>query len=190
MSIMRKTWLWSGLAAVALASPAAAQSCPNEYAACDNGGCCLSSEQCCPSMEEGCCNSSTPFCCGDGTCAATPSQCASSGRALCDGYDVPCGGGCAPAGSDCCDLDGHYCAPETTCTPAGTCVLGDRTSLALTVALPTAPGDEGEAAGPSRPFDDPEDATERSCAMGHARDSSDWLLALGAAAWLRRRRRG
>jgi len=189
MSIVRKSWFWSGLAMFALAAPAAAQVCPDEYAACDNGGCCLSAEQCCPNIEDGCCNSSTPYCCGDGTCAATPSQCGSAGRSPCDGYDVACGGGCAPAGSDCCDLAGHYCAPETTCTSETTCVLGDTASLALVVAQPNAPGAGGAAAGLSPPFKDPEDATDRSCALGHTRDAKGWLLALGAAAWLGRRRR-
>jgi len=191
MSVMSKSWLWSTLAALALASPAAAQSCPNEYSACDNGGCCLSSEQCCPSMEDGCCNASTPFCCGGGACAATPSQCPSASRTACDGYDVPCGGGCAPAGSDCCDGAGHYCGPETMCTPEMTCVLGDTTTPALIVALPSAPEANAASGGASPPFDDPANASDRSCAVHPAREggqATHWLLALLAAAGLRRRR--
>jgi len=193
MAVMSKLWLWFApvlsVAALAVAAPAAAQSCPNEYTACDNGGCCLSSEQCCPQLEEGCCNSSTPFCCGDGTCAATPSQCASASRAACDGYDVPCGGGCAPAGSDCCDLAGHYCGPEMMCTSETTCVRGTEASLALVVAIPSEPDAEA-AAGVAPPFADPADASDRSCALaGRVRlgtESAAWLLAFVAAAALRR----
>jgi len=190
MVVMSKSWFWSALAALFVASSAAAQSCPNEYTACDNEGCCLSSEQCCPKLEDGCCNSSTPYCCGDGTCAATPSQCASASRSACDGYDVPCGGGCAPAGSDCCDLAGHYCGPEMMCTSETTCVRGTEASLALIVALPSAPSAEAEA-GVAPPFDDPADASDRSCALlapaeGDASDAG-WLLAVVAAVALRRR---
>jgi hypothetical protein len=202
MGVMSKLGSWSApslvasaVAAIALAvaGAARAQSCPNEYTTCDNGGCCLSSEQCCPGIEEGCCNSSTPFCCGDGTCAATPSQCASANRAECDGYDVPCGGGCAPAGSDCCDLAGHYCGPEMMCTSETTCVRGTEASLALVVAVPSEPDVEA-ATGVAPPFDDPADASDRSCALARpsavgARDAG-WLLALMAAAILRRPRRG
>ncbi|HTV25236.1 MAG TPA: hypothetical protein VMG12_41365 [Polyangiaceae bacterium] len=152
------------LATLGLSAPALAQVCPSDYTACDNGGCCLSSEQCCPRAADGCCSSSTPYCCGDGTCAATPSQCASAGRTTCDGYDVPCGGGCAPAGSDCCDLAGHYCPPESMCTSETTCVFGATPRLASQVAVVVRP-DEAEAARPSAPFHDPEDATERSCSL-------------------------
>jgi hypothetical protein len=152
-------------ALAAYAAPAAAQSCPSEYAACDNGGCCLSAEQCCPTFEDGCCSASTPYCCGDGTCAATPSQCQIAGRPECDGYDVPCGGGCAPAGSECCDLFGHYCPPESMCTSDTTCVLGAMPTLALEVPIVSAPGGPGAPANVSPPFKDPADATERSCSI-------------------------
>lgn len=193
MGVMSKFRSWSGavlaIAAVAVASPALAQSCPNEYSACDNGGCCLSSEQCCPGIEEGCCNSSTPFCCGDGTCAATPSQCASAGRTACDGYDVPCGGGCAPAGSDCCDLAGHYCGPEMMCTSETTCVRGNEASLALVVAVPSEPDVEA-ATGVAPPFADPADASDRSCSLARPARidvaNTAWLLTLLAAAAMRR----
>jgi hypothetical protein len=177
------------LGSLALPAPAEAQQCPSEYTACDNDGCCLSSEQCCPTMAEGCCSSSAPYCCGDGTCAATPSQCASAGRAACDGYDVPCGGGCAPAGSDCCDLAGHYCPPESMCTSGTTCVFGDRPTLAQVVAVTLRP-DDVQSAGPSPPFSDPEDATQRSCSLrlpvAGEPSRLSWL-ALAAALLCRRR---
>ena len=173
-------------------APAAAQTCPSEYAACDNGGCCLASEHCCPQIEDGCCASSTPFCCGDGTCAATPSQCGSSTLMVCDGYDVPCGGGCAPAGSDCCDDLGHYCRPESMCTSDTSCVLGEDASLALTVAVPVTPepGPSGPRVAP--PYADPTDAEDRSCALqpGSAPRGAAWMLALGGLALVRRRRSG
>lgn len=179
------------LAAVGFAAlPLAAQTCPSEYSACDNGGCCLSAEQCCPTLAEGCCSSSTPYCCGDGTCAATPSQCQQASGANCDGYDVPCGGGCAPAGSHCCDEAGHYCPPESRCTSDTTCVFGTRPTLALEVAVEASP----ETSGPpplSPPFEDPEDATERSCGLvrggaGHA--GPPWVAVLAVLAWAARRR--
>jgi hypothetical protein len=177
------------LISLALPALAEAQQCPSEYTACDNGGCCLSSEQCCPTKAEGCCSSSAPYCCGDGTCAATPSQCTSTSRAVCDGYDVPCGGGCAPAGSDCCDLAGHYCPPESMCTSETTCVFGDRPTLALEVAVTPRP-DELPGARLSPPFRDPEDATQRSCTLQQpAAGSASGLAWLTLTAALLRRRR-
>lgn len=178
------------LALGAWVAPAAGQTCPFEYAACDNGGCCLSSEQCCPRMEDGCCSSATPYCCGNGTCAATPSQCELGGRIECDGYDVPCGGGCAPAGSDCCDLVGHYCPPESMCTSDTSCVFGDMARLALQVALVSAPDAPG-AATLYPPFEDPPDATERSCDLAPRAPRAParpWLLLLAAAGLSMRRR--
>jgi hypothetical protein len=172
-------------------APAAGQSCPTEYAACDNGGCCLSAEQCCPTMEDGCCSSATPYCCGNGTCAATPSQCELDGRSECDGYDVPCGGGCAPAGSDCCDRVGHYCPPESMCTSDTSCVFGDMPRLALEVAVASLP-DGVSAPGLSPPFEDPPDATDRSCSLAApalGRPALPWLLLLAAAGLSLRRRR-
>jgi len=178
------------MASLGIAARATAQVCPSEYTACDNDGCCLSSEQCCPTSAQGCCSSSTPFCCGDGTCAATPSQCATAGAANCDGYDVPCGGGCAPAGSDCCDLAGHYCPPESMCTSETTCVFGATPTLASLVAVIPRPGEAEGGARLSPPYRDPEDATERSCALGHRSTNGSvhlpWL-ALAAALVVRRR---
>jgi hypothetical protein len=183
------------LALSAWAAPAAAQSCPSDYTSCDNGGCCLSAEQCCPRMEDGCCSAATPFCCGDGQCAATPSQCERAGLSDCDGYDVPCGGGCAPAGSDCCDLEGHYCPPESMCTSDTTCVFGARPTLAQTVALPMTPDDPAAGATVSPPFRDPGHATDRSCALragtaGTAIVGTNlpaWIVAVVAAYGLRRK---
>jgi hypothetical protein len=183
-----------GIAIGADVTPAAAQSCPSEYAACDNGGCCLSAEQCCPTLDDGCCSTATPYCCGDGTCAATPSQCEFQGRSECDGYDVPCGAGCAPAGSDCCDLIGHYCPPESMCTSDTTCVLGDMPRLAREVAASTPEGTNA----PTRlapPFKDPEDATDRSCsivvpAFGGTRMPWLWLIAAASLSSRRRPQKG
>jgi hypothetical protein len=174
----------------AWAAPAVGQSCPPEYAACDNGGCCLSAEQCCPRMEDGCCSAATPYCCGDGTCAATPSQCETSARSECDGYDVPCGGGCAPAGSDCCDLVGHYCPPESMCTSDTSCVFGAMPRLALLVAVASEP-DSTAAPSLSPPFEDPPDATERSCGLATpalGQRAQPWLLLLAAVGLSLRRR--
>jgi hypothetical protein len=192
MSLRRIFSFGVALAAVsASVATAAAQSCPSAYAACDNGGCCLSAEQCCPALADGCCNSATPYCCGDGTCAATPSQCELQGRPQCDGYDVPCGAGCAPAGSDCCDLAGHYCPPESMCTSDTGCVLGDTPALARLVAAvsqPDAP-DGSESLAP--PFEDPANATDRSCilrAEAHGNAPRPWLWLLAAAAFSVRRR--
>jgi MYXO-CTERM domain-containing protein len=179
----------SSVVSLILPLRADAQECPSEYTACDNGGCCLSSEQCCPTKAEGCCSSSAPYCCGDGTCAATPSQCASTGRAACDGYDVPCGGGCAPAGSDCCDLAGHYCPPESMCTSETTCVFGNMPTLAREVAVALRP-DELQGPRLSPPFRDPEDATQRSCSVqppGAGEPARLSWLALAAALLVRRR---
>ena len=63
-------------------------------------------------------------------------------------------------------------------------------SQALIVALPPTPAAEANA-GVSPPFDDPEDASDRSCALdpaGGDAPTGGWLLAFGAAIWLRRRR--
>jgi hypothetical protein len=180
-----------GVALGAYVAPAAAQSCPSEYAACDNGGCCLSAEQCCPSLDDGCCSSATPYCCGDGTCAATPSDCELPGRAECDGYAVPCGGGCAPAGSDCCDLVGHYCPPESMCTSDTTCVRGDTPALASEVAVASQPDGTNGPATVEPPFKDPKDATDRSCSIvAPAFESTPepWLWLIAAAALSIRRR--
>jgi hypothetical protein len=178
------------IALAASAAPAVAQSCPDTYSTCDNTGCCLSAEQCCPSVEDGCCSSSTPYCCGDGSCAATPSQCQLAGQPQCDGYDVPCGGGCAPAGSDCCDLVGHYCPPESMCTSDTTCVRGAEPGLAQLVAVAT---QTEEDASLSPPFEDPEDATRRSCGMGSAQGTPPpawpWLIAVASLATRRYRAR-
>lgn len=133
-----------GLCTSMSSAAAWAQTCPAEYSACDNEGCCLSSEQCCPRLEDGCCSSATPYCCGDGRCAATPSGCNATTLVECDGYDVPCGGGCAPAGSDCCDLAGHYCPPESSCTSDIACVLGDMETLARLVAISSVPEDQAD----------------------------------------------
>jgi hypothetical protein len=179
------------------AVPAAAQTCPSNYTTCDNGGCCLSSEQCCPTLEDGCCSAATPYCCGDGTCAATPSQCERAGLPECDGYDVPCGGGCAPAGSDCCDVEGHYCPPESMCTSDTTCVFGAVPTLARTVALPMTPDDSALGTTVSPPFRDPGDATDRSCALDSTTTEGSplasvalFLAALGLRRGLRPARRG
>lgn len=184
-------WIALSVAIGAWVAPAAGQSCPSEYTTCDNGGCCLSSEQCCPGIEEGCCSSATPYCCGDGTCAATPSQCEINGRSTgCDGYDVPCGAGCAPAGSECCDPLGHYCPPESMCTSDTTCVFGDMARLALEVAA-ISPAEAAAARRLSPPFEDPPDATERSCGLaprGQRSPSTPWLLGLAAALLSLRRR--
>lgn len=188
---MKRHAFWFFSSALLTALPAAAQSCPSAYAACDNGGCCLSAEQCCPSMADGCCSAATPYCCGDGTCAARPSECASATRAICDGYDVPCGEGCAPAGSDCCDSAGHYCSPESRCTSETTCVRGDMPTLALLVAVP-AREEEAARARSAAPFADPPDASDRSCSLQppHSRQvtMSSWLLLFGVVALVMRRR--
>jgi hypothetical protein len=190
--LLRGTLVIAVALAVSAAS-AAAQTCPDAYSTCDNGGCCLSAEQCCPSADDGCCSSATPYCCGDGTCAATPSQCQLAGRPQCDGYDVPCGAGCAPAGSDCCDAVGHYCPPESRCTSDTSCVLGDEPGIAELVALATTPGED--AINVSPPFEDPEDATKRSCGIGSTSGGPPtawpWLLAVACFAgrrWHARRR--
>jgi hypothetical protein len=71
------------------------------------------------------------------------------------------------------------------CTSDTSCVLGDQPGLALLVALTTR---EDEMPSVSPPFEDPEDATERSCGIASLPDGqgTPWLLLVAAALGVRR----
>jgi MYXO-CTERM domain-containing protein len=75
------------------------------------------------------------------------------------------------------------------CTSDTSCVLGATPTLALLVAVVTPP--EASGAAVSAPFEDPPDATERSCGLGVANPGhagTAWAALLATLILLRRRR--
>jgi hypothetical protein len=74
------------------------------------------------------------------------------------------------------------------CTSDTSCVFGATPTLALLVAVVTPP--EASSASVSAPFEDPPDASERSCGLGGAQAGpagTAWAALLAALVILRRR---